>query len=365
MSKILVIEDEFDIRYEIISWLEFEDYQVLDAENGRQGLALIYQERPDLVLCDISMPEMNGHEVLMDVRSNEEFINMPFIFTTAAADRDSVREGMNLGADDYITKPFTHHEVISAIRSQLSKNSQMRVQVERLQVLLDDERSQRLLKSRLIGMFSHDFRNPLSTILSASGLLQNYYERMTPADRLARFQKIDGSVLLLLQMLDEMLLVAEVENNKVIYNPNPTDVKKLISKVVDEFRLIDNNKHTILLNCEITDLVNQDPHLLRHIIANLVSNAIKYSDSGTEISLQCSLNNNQLLFTITDQGIGISNTDIGQLFEPFFRAKNVQGYKGTGLGLSLVKEAVEVCGGSIEVESEINKGTRFSVCLPA
>jgi signal transduction histidine kinase len=364
MVKIVVIEDEADIREEVMTWLEVEGYEVIGANNGRQGLELIYREQPDLVLCDINMPEMDGHSVLIELRSGPNYAQLPFIFLTASADRDSMRKGMNLGADDYITKPFTYADVITAVKSRLGKQEQIRSQIDRLSNLIDAEREQRLLKSRLIGMFSHDFRNPLTSILSSSNILQNYSDRLKPERQQRHFQRIDGAVHLLLQMLDEMLMVAEIEHGHLSYNPQPTDLKKLIEKVIEDFQLIDGEKHPIADSINLPDLVTIDPKLAHHILTNLVSNALKYSPDGREIDIQAYIKEKQVVISVQDAGIGIHEDDLAHVFEPFFRADNAHNIKGTGLGLSLVKQIVKVCGGTIQVTSELVAGSCFSVRLP-
>lgn len=119
MARILIIEDEAPIRDEVVDWLTFEEYEVDSAPNGRLGLEKILTETPDLVLCDISMPEMDGLSVLTAVRANPAVSSVPFIFLTASADRLAVRKGLDLGADDYITKPFSHAAVLNAVNSRL------------------------------------------------------------------------------------------------------------------------------------------------------------------------------------------------------------------------------------------------------
>ena len=239
MTKILIIEDESIIREEVLTWLEVEGYEVIGAENGKQGLELIFDVQPDLVLCDINMPQMDGHQVLIELRSRQEYIDLPFIFLTASADRESMREGMKLGADDYITKPFTYEEVVTAIKTRLGRQQRIRDQIDQLTDLIDEERELRLLKSRLVGMFSHDLRNPLTTILSSSSMLQSYSDRLSPEQKLQKLHRIDGAVHQLIQMLDEMLMVAQVENGQLSFNPQATDLARLINKVLDNFELID------------------------------------------------------------------------------------------------------------------------------
>jgi len=364
MTKILVIEDEFDIRDEVISWLQFEGYDVVEADNGKTGLDAIYNETPDLVLCDVSMPLMDGHEVLIEIRSDVNYAQLPFIFLTAAADRDAMRKGMTLGADDYLTKPFTHAEVITAVKTRLGKQAQVRQQIDQLSTIISNEREQRLLKSRLIGMFSHDFRNPLASILSSSNILQSYSDRLTPERQQKHFHRIDGAVHLLLQMLDEMLLVAQIENEQLTFHPQPTNLKHLIDGIISDFRLIDEDRHPIHFSGSLPDTAVLDPKLTRHIITNLVSNAIKYSPAGCTVQIQAQTAGEQIIIAVQDGGIGIAEADQQHVFEPFFRAANARHAKGTGLGLALVQQALELCGGQIEVTSEINQGTVFEVRLP-
>jgi len=243
MTKILVIEDEFDIRDEVMNWLQFEGYEVVGAANGKIGLNAIYTEQPDLVICDINMPDMDGHQVLIEVRSDENFVHLPFVFLTAAADRSAMRTGMNLGADDYLTKPFSHADIIDTVSVRLGKLGQIQSQIDHLSSVIDMEREQRLLKSRLVGMFSHDFRNPLASILSSSNILQSYSDRLTPERQQEHFRRIDGGVQLLLQMLDEMLMVAEIENGQLTLHRQSTNLGRQIERLIEDFRLIDGEKH--------------------------------------------------------------------------------------------------------------------------
>lgn len=364
MAKIVVIEDEFDIRDEVMTWLQFEGHEVYCAENGREGLETIFQEQPDLVLCDISMPEMDGFSVLFELRSDTEYVQLPFIFLTAVSDRESLRKGMNLGADDYITKPFKHEEVIHAVNTRLGKQHQIKSQIEQLGNLIEEERELRLLKSRMIGMFSHDFRNPLAVILSASNMLQSYSDRLTPEQKQRRYRSIDGSVHFLIQMLDEMLLVAEIENGELPCYPQATNLKNMIDKITGNFRLIDNEKHLINTTLALPELVMIDAKFLQHIISNLVSNALKYSPDGTEVSIDATVENNWIIVSVDDSGIGIPEDELNRIFEPFFRADNVEARKGTGLGLALVKQLLDACGGTIDVASNINVGSTFTVKVP-
>ncbi|NWJ47238.1 MAG: response regulator [Chloroflexi bacterium] len=368
MVKILVIEDEEQIREEVMDWLQFEGYEVSGAANGRLGLEAIQREVPDLIICDIAMPELDGHDVLIEVRSNSTLNHIPFVFLTAAADHDAVRKGMTLGADDYLTKPFTHAEVLNTIRTRLEKRAaqekQMQSQIEILNTALSEEREKRLLNSRLVAMFSHDFRNPLTCILSSSDILRNYETRLSTEQKAQQFDLINGSVYLLLQMLEDMLMVAEMERNHLEYAPRQLDLKAFVKDLIDEFRLIDQDSHILTFHSGLQGSVEADSKLIRQILTNLISNAIKYSTVRSEVIVTLSEKYNKINLVVEDQGIGIPEEGLANLFEPFYRATNAKNVKGTGLGLSIVKECVECHSGSIRVESQLGKGTIFAVELP-
>lgn len=367
MPKILIIEDEDQIREEMMDWLQFEGFDVIGAANGRLGLEAIYKETPDLIVCDIAMPEVDGHRVLIELRANVNFSHIPFIFLTASADRASVRQGMNLGADDYLAKPFTHAEVLSTVNSRLEKKAvyenQLNQQLETITSALTEEREKRLLKSRLVAMFSHDFRNPLASILSSSGIIRTYGDRIDPEKKKQHFDRIDGAVHLLVQMLDDMLMVAEMESGYLKYSPVSMNVVTFIKGIIDEFSLIDHNDHLITLENTHKHQIEADPKLLRQIITNLISNALKYSAPQSEVKVQVSGECHQLIIAVSDQGIGIPEESIPYIFEPFHRANNVKDLKGTGLGLNIVKDCVERHNGQITVDSKLGVGTTFTVTL--
>ncbi|MCK6580094.1 MAG: ATP-binding protein [Anaerolineae bacterium] len=368
MPKILLIEDEAPIREEVLDWLAYEGYQAVGAENGRQGLEIALRERPDLILSDIAMPEMDGHELLIEVRSAPALSDIPFIFLTAAAERNSMRRGMDLGADDYLTKPFTHAEVLNAVRSRLERTSAHSEQVQAKFALmssaLNEERHKRLLKSRLVAMFSHDFRNPLTSILTSIGILKSYEDRLTPKQRHRHIERVEGSVRLLMQMIDDMLALAEIENGSIEFTPQPLDLAGFVGAILDEFLIIDQERHPITFSSRVRSEFKGDPKLLRQIITNLTANALKYSPEGKGVSVTLTETDDAVAITIQDSGIGIPPESLSKIFEPFHRAANSRSVNGTGLGLSIVKDCVERHKGRISVTSEIDQGTTFIVELP-
>lgn len=368
MTKILVIDDETILRNEVIDWLTFEGYDVIGAENGLEGVKKATQEQPDLIICDVTMPYLDGFGVLLEVHSNPNTTQIPFIFVTARATHDDIRHGMNLGADDYITKPFTRLQLLEAIRSRLEKRT-VREQVyqselEQLQDALMQEQEQRLIKARLIGMFSHDFRNPLATILSSKNLLADYADRMDRERKEAHFDRIESSVKQLVQMLDDMLIVSQMETGNLNIKAEELDVGAFFKEMVDEFQNINQDTHTVVFDNRVQFTSMADTRLLRQIGSNLISNAIKYSPKGTTINVTLDVADDQYVLVIEDHGIGITEEDQARLFEAFHRGRNVGEIPGTGLGLAIVKRAVEIYCGSIQIESVVNQGTIMYVRIP-
>jgi signal transduction histidine kinase len=275
---------------------------------------------------------------------------------------------MELGADDYITKPFTHHELLTAIRTRLEKKAIIEQtyqhDIQSLREALEIEQEQRLLKSKLVAMVSHDFRNPLSSILSSAGLLKNYSDQLDEESRLKYFDFIEMSVVQLQQMLDDMLVVAQMESTKFEIKPTLVNINQFVKRIVEEFRVIHTDTHIIHFDSDFNDDFMIDQRLFRQIIANLISNAIKYSSNEAEVRVALAKNSEDLILQVQDQGIGIAQADLEKLFVDFHRGANVGTIAGTGLGLAIVKQAVDLHGGAIHVESEVNEGTTVTVRLP-
>lgn len=368
MPTILVIEDESLLRAEVAEWLMFEGYAAITAEDGVDGVEKALQHQPDLIVCDIMMPRLDGYGVLLEIRSNRLTVDIPFVFLTARAAHDDIRAGMNQGADDYLTKPFTRVELLQAIQSRLETTATRRLkakdEIESLRAELEKEHEQRLIKGKLVGMFSHDFRNPLATILSSINLLRDYADRMDEKRRLAHMNRVDASVRQLLHMLDDMLIITQMEAGKLEYKPELLGVEQFFQHIVEEFQIIHAETHTFRMESRFSDPMMADPRLLRQIAANLISNAVKYSPQGSEVGISLGYLRGQFIFSVQDQGIGVPEEDQSELFSVFHRGSNVGNITGTGLGLTIVKQAVDLHNGTIQFESTIGQGTKVTVLIP-
>jgi signal transduction histidine kinase len=314
------------------------------------------------------MPRLDGYGVLLELRSNSVTADIPLIFLTARAAHEDIRAGMNLGADDYLTKPFTRVELLQAIKSRIETTAARRLkateEIESLRAELAKEHEQRLIKGKLVGMFSHDFRNPLATILSSINLLRDYADRMDEKRRLAHMNRVDASVRQLLHMLDDMLIITQMESGKLEFKPELLGVEQFFQHIVEEFQIIHAETHTFRMESLFSDPMMADPRLLRQIAANLISNAVKYSPQGSEVGISLGYLQGQFLFSVQDRGIGIPEKDQAELFSVFHRGSNVGTISGTGLGLTIVKQAVELHNGTLQLESEVGQGTKVTVLIP-
>ncbi len=368
MSKILVIEDEDLLRDEVLEWLNFEGYHPLGAENGKVGIALLQREKPDLIICDITMPELDGYSVLLEAHAKAETALIPFIIVTARASHEDIRKGMELGADDYITKPFTRLELLHAVQARLVRKDlqegEYQQQLRQMQLTLDRTQERHLLRAKLLAMFSHDFDGPISSILITSGLLRTFSDDMDRATLLEHIERIDSSARLLQQMREDIMIVAQIETGTIKRNPEFLIPAQFVERIINVFKAVHGDNYQIIVVDQTRQPINIDARLFRQITANLISNAMKYSPNGAEIRITLTATAGQLSLSVSDQGIGIPLEEQSLLFEPFHRCSNVGNTGGSGLGLTIVNHAVKICNGSLRLQSEVGIGTTITVSLP-
>jgi two-component system, sensor histidine kinase and response regulator len=348
MTKILVIEDETLLRNEVMEWLTMEDYEAFGAVDGVEGVNLAIHHLPDVILCDIAMPQLDGYDVMLDIRANSLTQLTPFIYMTARTSLDDIRRGMALGADDYTTKPFTRKQLLQAVQARLEKKAlQEQIEIEQWRQALETEHEQRLLKSKMVAMFSHDFRNPLTSIMSCNGLLRDYGNRMDEERRQNYFNRVEGSVRRLLQMLDDMLAIAQLESGNLDFEREEMNVSEFLKQIVEEFQLVNAETYSIIFKSDFHDLVMVNLRLLRQIAVNLISNAIKYSPQGGEVCVSLQHIDQHMILRVQDHGIGIPEVDQSRLFNAFQRASNVGSVSGGFLWRYSSSRKLGRCGNNI------------------
>ncbi|MFA7419619.1 MAG: PAS domain S-box protein [Melioribacteraceae bacterium] len=264
-------------------------------------------------------------------------------------------------------------ELVKERTAELNKaNVSLRREIEKqkefemlLKNSLTKEKELSMMKSSFISTASHEFRTPLTSILSSSEMLQRYKKRWDDAKKDEHFDRIKRQVDYLTKLLDDVLLISKTESGRIEYNPSEVNIRQLIEDSLKESKAQMQESHKVVkkFTCE-KNTFNVDGKLMRFIISNLLSNAIKFSPNGGKIEIKTDCNAKDLKLAISDQGIGLAPEDVNKIFQSFYRASNVGAISGTGLGLSIVHHAVELHGGKIIVKSELGKGTTFEVSIP-
>ena len=224
---------------------------------------------------------------------------------------------------------------------------------------LEKERVLNEMKSRFVSMASHEFRTPLATILSSLSLVKKYGELKEDEKQATHINKIKLSINNLTDILNDVLSVSKLDEGKISYSPEEFELEEFIRETVADLQGLTKNGQKVVYQHKGKSLVWLDKKVLRHVLFNLVSNAIKFSEENKKISVSTSLQNKNLELLVSDEGMGIPKADQEHLFERFFRGRNVTNIQGTGLGLNIVGKYTELMNGTIDFKSVENKGTTF------
>lgn len=251
------------------------------------------------------------------------------------------------------------------IQNRIATQTQLKQRELELEQSLAKEKELGELKSRFVSMASHEFRTPLSTILSSVSLIGRYTETAQQENREKHIQKIKSSVTHLTGILNDFLSMNKLEEGKTKPIFEVFDICELIKEITEELKTIVKKGQTLQTICAFEQkMVRSDIKIVKNIMINLISNAIKYSPEDAEIMCHLNRNDQEISFSVTDKGIGIPEDEQKHLFDRFFRASNVTNIEGTGLGLNIVKGYVEILGGNISFESTRYVGSKFTITIP-
>ena len=274
------------------------------------------------------------------------------------------KDGSQFDADVAMS-PVRSGETLLGLVCSLRDITARKASEKALKDALEKERELGQLKSRFVSMASHEFRTPLTTILSSTFLLENRIDRMNDEQKARHFQKIKGSVEHMNQLLEDVLTIGTAEAGRLEFNPEPLNFKALCREAVEEAQLGAETRVNLTFGGDSEGCqVIMDGKLVRQILDNLLSNAIKYSPQGGTVQIDVQCNRRSTTIRVKDEGIGIPEDDQKHLFEPFHRGGNVAGIQGTGLGLAITKRSVDLHQGSLTLESHEGAGTTFTVVLP-
>lgn len=362
--KILIVEDEKSIREDVGAWLVFEGHDVTTAQNGREGVEKALQVLPDLIFCDITMPELDGYGVLLALQANPRTSAIPFIFLTARADKSFLRHGMEMGADDYITKPFTREELLAAIAARISRRD---VFVGEVRQEVED------LKTKIIRLVSHELRTPLASLVFVQHLIERQLGQLEENELRELLQTMRVGTDRLEHIVQQAVLLTQIEGGvytveSVAETSVPVYLWHLMPPAIDMARRYAyRNRNNPIKKTE------HDPDvallgntiLLKHALVEVISNALNFSPPDQEVFINQWIADGTYWVSILDQGIGMMESEVERAraaFEQIGRESREQ--QGMGVGLDLAYQLIRLHRGTLDLRSVPDKGTQVTIGLP-
>jgi two-component system, sensor histidine kinase and response regulator len=366
-AKVLVVEDDIHLLEGIRDILELDGYNVLTAENGNHGLEVLHNQStpPDLIVSDIMMPKMDGIQFLKEVRKENRWLEIPFIFLTAKGEKSDYQKGMRLGVDDYVVKPYDPGDLLIKIESRL----------ERLRAVRNAHSEvMKGLKRQILTILNHEFRTPLTFVVAYADMLNE--PDVTQKDILTYLKGVSDGAERLRNLIENFILLVEVETDDIqnTYNWRKRQVESInevFTAACERVKLFEENKaRTIDVQVEANiPAFEGDPEYLTTAITQLLHNAIKFypaEKTGTNaIVLSAKMKDGNLVLSVQDQGRGIPKLELDNIWDSFYqidRARNED--QGGGSGLTIVRGIAALHGGEVNVTSEPDAGSTFEIILP-
>jgi two-component system, sensor histidine kinase and response regulator len=353
---ILIVDDNANNLKVLGNMLAGNEYELALAMNGQQALDTVARINPDLVLLDIMMPVMDGYEVCRQLKDNEATKDIPVIFLTAKTETEDIVKGFDLGAVDYISKPFVSRELLARIKTHLSLQLTQRKLLNEITA-----------KNKFFSIIAHDLRGSFTVILGFVEAMQQYRDEFSEEEFNELIQEMGYNAKSTYELFENLLYWARMQTSGIQINPEMLNADELVQLTLRPMLPIAQKKN-ILLNADISQkhLVFADSNMLQTVIRNLVSNAIKFTPEGGTISLSSEEKCTRIYFYITDTGLGIDEKKIEKLFriDSKVSTPGTNNEKGSGLGLILCKEFVELNNGKIGIKSKPGEGTTVWFSLP-
>lgn len=344
--RILVIEDDAAIRATLIDILELNQFLVSSAVNGLDGLDAAQREHPDVILTDVAMPGLDGFGLIKALKADERTQAIPIIVISASVEPERMRHAMNLGAEDFLFKPFTEDQVVRSIRARLEKKA-----------LLDE-------LDAFAHTVAHDLKNPIAVLMGRAGLLRMLWDQSDDATLLKQVDELETSAVRLGNIVDELLILAGVGRQTV--EPKPVEMEFVVKEALARVdNLVQKSTARIELPGQWPSAQGHAPWITE-IWMNYLSNAVKYGGTPPHIRLGADVipERKCARFWVQDNGAGLTPEQQAQLFKTFSRIANTRA-QGHGLGLSIVRRITDKLGGLAGVDSQPGSGSRFWFELPA
>ena len=363
MKTILVVDDAPFILESTKTLLKFEGYEVITARDGEEGLEMVNSQKPDLILCDISMPKLDGYGVLKAIRNNPLTARTPFIFLTAFTERQNIRTGMQLGADDFLVKPYSRDELITSINAQIQKSF--------LQEKVIEEKVQEVSKS-VTRVLPHEFRTVLNQIMGSAKFLQNSPEKLLAEEVKELATDIIHSSKRLIKITENYLIYSRIE---AIASDGEKTMQLQKLKTIEPAAILHdiagfvaqrfNRQNDIIVHSDVFDIViNISSESYHKIIEELLDNAFKFSSVGSKVEVSSKISDNFFEVVIIDHGRGMTLEQLDKIGALMQFERDVFEQQGVGLGLIIAKKLVELHNGMFTIRSVEHEGTNVTIKLP-
>lgn len=376
-SVILAIDDQPNNLKVIGSVLE-EEYILSIANNGKNALRMLENALPDLILLDIMMPEMDGFQVCEKLKENPATRDIPVIFLTAKAGIDDITRAFQVGAVDYIEKPFKVAEVKARIKTHLELHTaHQKIRQMNEELLASQEKLKETAKKlevinqekdKFFSIIAHDLRSPFGALLNISEMIRELLNEKDYDQVVQLGDALVVSAQKTYDLLVNLMSWAKMQTGTLEWTPEPLQLWDVAYEVIELHAETAASKSITLKSSVSRDtIVFADRNMMGTVIRNLVSNAIKFTRSGGEVRIEASTEDKLVTVSVTDTGIGMDQQMLGRLFmlsEQVGRT-GTAGEPSTGIGLLLVKDFVEKNNGTIQITSEVGKGTQCSFTIPA
>lgn len=362
--KILIVDDVPKNIQVAANILKRGDYIISFADNGRTALSVARKNLPDLILLDVMMPEMDGFETCTELKKDELTKDIPVIFLTAKIETENVIKGFEIGAADYVLKPFNSEELLARVRTHV----QLKLTYEDLKKSESDLREANTAKDKFFSIIAHDIRGPFTTIIGFLEILLMDIEGLDKDTIRKYVQKSYSSTRLVMNLLENLLHWARSQTGRIDYQPEVIDLAGIVDETTVFLKSTAENKEISLVSSMNSSVkAYADRNMIITVIRNLISNGIKFTEKGGKIEITAEQKDGIIELCVSDNGIGIDENDMDKLFkiEVHHTTKGTEKEKGTGLGLIICKEFIEKNGGEIHVDSRKNKGSIFRFTLPA
>jgi signal transduction histidine kinase len=365
-QRLLVVDDNPSVRHSL-SRLLGAQYHVATASSAAEALERAPGFRPDLILCDIMMPQMDGFGFLRALRSDHDLREIPVILLSARSDDDFKLQGLQEGADDFLTKPFTPREILGRIEGHLKLARMRHEEVRRAAAAQEEAEEANRSKAQFLTTMSHELRTPLNAIAGYVEILElGIYGPVTPEQKQA-LQRIQEAQRHVLSLMNDVLDFAKLEAGRTSFELSEVSLHDSLDDIETMIapQLIKKGLDYSYTPCSPHSVLWLDADRLRQVMLNLLSNAIKFTPRGgmINVSCDCESSTEHALVRVRDSGQGIPPAIMESVFEPFVQGGGEADSAGAGLGLSISRDLARAMGGSLTVESTLGEGSTFTLAI--